>query len=87
MQEKSLTQSRTTSETGHMVVPVAHKKKEDYEKEKDGEREKITVTKTDNQRCEERTEHLLEDSEKEMKDKVCKHFFSINKHSLQSLDL
>lgn len=39
-------------------------KKEDYEKEMDGKRETIAVTKTIQQRCEGSAEHLVEDSEK-----------------------
>lgn len=75
--KKSLTHTQMTSETGVTWWYQWLTKKEDYEKEKDGKREKITVTKTVKQRCEGRTMHLLEDFEKEMKDEVCKHLFNI----------
>ncbi|MEQ2192908.1 hypothetical protein XENOCAPTIV_019549 [Xenoophorus captivus] len=69
-----------------MVVPVAHKK-ENYEKEKDGKTETITVSKPIKQRCEDSAEHPLDDFEKEMKEKVCKHLFNIQHQytQLQSL--
>ncbi len=84
---KSLTHTKKTSGAGVTWSYQWVTKKEDYEKEKDGKRETITVTKTIEQRCEGSTEHLLEDFEKEMKDKVCKYLFNIQHQytQLQSL--
>lgn len=62
-------------------------KKENYEKDKEERRESVTVTKTVKEKCEGCTQNLLEDFEKEMKEKVCKHIFNIDhQHSkLQAL--
>ena len=75
---KSLSHTTSTSGTGITWWYQWLTKKEDYEKGTDGKTERITVTKTVKQRCEGYPEHLLEDFEKEMNNRVCKHLFNIH---------
>ncbi|XP_041920930.1 uncharacterized protein LOC121684876 [Alosa sapidissima] len=84
---KSLTSLKNPSETGITWWYQWVTKKEEYEKEIEGEKEKIAVTKTVKQICEGNAQHLFEDLEKDLNGRVCKHLFNI-KHQyaqLQSL--
>ena len=71
--------------------PVVHSctsgSQKNYEKENDWENIEDHCDKKLLQRCAGSTEHLLEDFEKAMKDKVCKHLFNIQHQytQLQSL--